>query len=178
MIPRGCGGDSPRGTTSVQTHHQAGVIRAPFDWHDDRAGFFGIFHRRTASMYDRGDGDIELMAEVSARVARQRIGYLAHEIAQVVVAHVSFLHAHQHDAQHALRGGKEDHAVALATDLDHTRVIGDIRYTADRQMWRTALGNLLHTRIEVVQHTINEHIYFGFGFHLWFSRTLACAMPR
>ena len=96
------------------------------------------------------------------------------------MAHVGLLHAHQHDAEHALGRREGNQADALSRDLHDARVIGDFRAFAQRQVRRAALGGLLHGGAEVVQHSVDKHRDFALERHRIpiIRRRSACAGLR
>ena len=65
-----------------------------------------------------GHRDHEVLAEIAARVAGDRVGHFADQIAHVLLREFGFAHAHQHDREHGTRGGEVHDAAAFAGDAD------------------------------------------------------------
>jgi len=66
------------------------VIFPPFDRNHDRARIGGVVDIAVAAVHDRGHGDVELVAEVAARIAGERVGDLADQVAAMVPAYSAF----------------------------------------------------------------------------------------
>src|SRR5665213_297676 len=102
----------------LQVDDEAAGIVAPGDRYHDGPRARGQLKGVLAADADAGYRNIELMAEVPTCVAGERIGNLTDQIAQVLMAHVGFLHPHEHDAQHALRCREGHESLAVSyTDL-------------------------------------------------------------
>ena len=76
------------------------------------------------------------------------------------MAHVRFLHAHQHHAQHVLGCGEQHQPLALALDPDHAGVVRNLGAVIHRQEWRTAGCGMVDGLVEVLQHSGDEHAHF------------------
>src|SRR5258708_10408017 len=97
----------------LEAHHEFGGVRAPVDGNHEGSRI-GCVDFLQIVRDDDGHGDGEVLAEVAARVSRNRIGNLADQILDVLIAGVGLLHAHEQNREHAARRGKVHDAFAGA----------------------------------------------------------------
>src|SRR5882762_8813001 len=107
----------------------------------------------------------EILAEIAARIAGNRVRHFADEILDVLIAGVGFLHAHQQYREHAARSGKVDDALAGPRNSDDARVFVGAGVSVRHEIGRSDGGRLLRRNREVVRRALDECADFGFFDH-------------
>src|SRR5208282_517303 len=138
-----------------QTNHEFCGMRAPVDWNHEGSAMrsrhlLGVVRDDDRDRYD------EVLAEVATRVPGNRVRYFAHQILDVLVAGIRFLHAHQQYREHAARRGEIHDALARAGNADDPRVFVGARLAVGDEIRRSDRGRLLRGDFEVIRCSFDE----------------------
>src|SRR5688572_11633198 len=158
------GAGAPRAL--LEGDYQLGGMAAPVDRDDVRAQVPGHRDLDFVAGEDVRHRNYELLPEVAARVAGDRVRHLPDQVAERGVAEVRLLQLHEQHGQHG-SGRREVHdALALAGDLDHAGVPVHARLALGHEVRRADRRRLLGRDLEVVRRSVDEGLEFPLLQHL------------
>src|SRR5882672_1187620 len=140
-------------------------VRTPVDRNDEGPHVGRRVHELRVVRDDGRRRDHEVLAEVLARVAGNRVGDLADEVLDVLVARVGLVHAHEEHGEHGARRGEVDHALARARDADDAGVFVHAWRPLGHEVGRTDGSRLARGHLEIVGGALDERADFGGGGH-------------